>query len=71
MSFLIQHSELYDLYDKVTGGARLSEADALRLFESKDLNAVGALVDFARARKVAPSSRGEPMNLAKPTRPQA
>ena len=71
MSFLIQHSELRDLHEKVAAGVRLSDDDALRLFESKDLNAVGALVDFARARKVAPSSHGEPMNLAKPTRPQA
>ena len=31
---------------------RISEADALRLFESKDLNAVGAIADLARRRKV-------------------
>src|SRR5881409_4048428 len=48
----IQHSDLRDLYDKVVAGQRLSEEDALRLFESKDLNAVGAIADFARARQV-------------------
>jgi len=52
MNFLIQRSGLRDLHEKVAAGGRLSEADALRLFESKDLNAVGAIADFARARKV-------------------
>ena len=48
MSFFIQRSELRDLYDKVAAGERISEADALRLFESKDLNALGAIADLAR-----------------------
>ena len=52
MNFFIQRSELRDLYDKVVAGERISEADALRLFESKDLNAVGAIADFVRQRKV-------------------
>jgi len=52
MNFFIQHSELRDIYDKVAAGERISEADALRLFESKDLNAVGAIADFARQKKV-------------------
>ena len=52
MSFAIQHSTLRDLYDKVVAGERLSDADALRLLESKDINAVGAIADFARQRKV-------------------
>jgi aminodeoxyfutalosine synthase len=52
VNFLIQRSELRDLYDKVVAGERISEADALRLFESKDLNAVGAIADFVRQRKV-------------------
>ncbi len=50
--FALKHSELRDLYDKVVAGERLTEADALRLFETKDLNALGAMADFARARKV-------------------
>jgi aminodeoxyfutalosine synthase len=46
--FFVQHSELRDLYDKVSAGERISETDALRLFESKDLNSVGAIADLAR-----------------------
>jgi aminodeoxyfutalosine synthase len=52
MHFFVQRSELRDLYDKVASGQRLSEADALRLFESKDLNTLGAMADLARQRKV-------------------
>ena len=52
MQFFVQRSELRDLYDKVAAGQRVSEADALRLFESRDLNAVGAIADLARQRKV-------------------
>ena len=51
MNSLIQNSELRDLYDKVVAGERISEADALRLFETKDLNALGAIADFVRQRK--------------------
>lgn len=52
MKFFVQRSELRDLYDKVVAGERISEADALRLFESKDLNALGAIADLARQKKV-------------------
>src|SRR5437867_2362153 len=52
MNFFLQKNDLRDLYDKVGAGRRLTDDDALRLFESKDLNAVGAIADFARARKV-------------------
>lgn len=52
MNFALRHSPLRDLHDKVAAGERLSEADALRLFESRDLNALGALADCARQRKV-------------------
>jgi aminodeoxyfutalosine synthase len=51
VDFFIQCSELRDIYDKVVAGERISDADALRLFESKDLNAVGAIADFARQKK--------------------
>ncbi len=51
MNFFVQKSELRDLYDKVAAGERISEADALRLFESRDLNALGAIADFVRLRK--------------------
>jgi len=50
--FFAQRSELRDLYDKVDAGQRITEADALRLFESKDLNTLGAIADRARQRKV-------------------
>jgi aminodeoxyfutalosine synthase len=52
VQFFIQRSPLRDLYDKVVAGERISDADALRLFESKDLNAVGAIADFVRQTKV-------------------
>jgi aminodeoxyfutalosine synthase len=52
VNFFIQRSELRDIYDKVVAGERISEADALRLFESKDVNMVGAIADFVRQRKV-------------------
>ena len=52
MNFFIQRSELRDIFDKVVAGERISEADALRLFETKDLNALGAIADFVRAKKV-------------------
>jgi aminodeoxyfutalosine synthase len=50
---MIQHSELRDIYDKVVANERITDADALRLFESRDLNAVGAIADFVRQRKVS------------------
>jgi len=50
--FFTQRSELRDIYDKVAAGERISDADALRLFESKDLNAVGAIGDFARQKRI-------------------
>jgi aminodeoxyfutalosine synthase len=51
VNFFVQRSELRDLYDKVAAGERISEADALRLFESKDLNAIGAIADLVRQKK--------------------
>ncbi|HEX9046593.1 MAG TPA: aminofutalosine synthase MqnE [Verrucomicrobiae bacterium] len=51
MNFLIQRSELRDIYEKVAASERISEADALRLLESRDVNAVGAIADFANQRK--------------------
>lgn len=44
-------SELGDLREKAASGGRFTEAEALRLFESKDLNALGALADLANRRK--------------------
>jgi aminodeoxyfutalosine synthase len=52
MNFLVRRSTLADLYDKVAAGERISDADALRLFEAKDLNALGAIAELARRKKV-------------------
>ena len=52
MNFLLERSELRDVYEKVSSGERISEAEALGLFETKDLNALGAIADLVRARKV-------------------
>src|SRR5216683_848671 len=52
MQFFVQRSELCDLYDKVAAGERISDEEALRLFESKDLNVLGAIADLVRQRKV-------------------
>ena len=52
MNFVLQQSGLRDIYDKVVAGQRIADEEALRLFESKDLNAVGAIADFVRQRKV-------------------
>lgn len=51
MNFALRHSPLRDLALKVEAGERLSEADALRLFETHDLNALGALADMANQRR--------------------
>src|SRR5258706_6385304 len=51
MNLSLQSSPLRDISDKIVAGQRLGDADPLRLFESKDLNAVGAIADFVRQRK--------------------
>jgi aminodeoxyfutalosine synthase len=52
MNFFVEKSGLRDIYDRVVAGVRLTDDDARRLFESRDLNAVGAIADFARRRRV-------------------
>jgi aminodeoxyfutalosine synthase len=47
MNLWLQHSPLRDLHDKVLAGERLTEPEALRLFESRDLHALGAMADAA------------------------
>jgi aminodeoxyfutalosine synthase len=54
--FFVQRSGLRDLYDKVAASERISETDALRLFESKDLNTIGAIVDLARQVRLGSSA---------------
>lgn len=43
--------ELRSVYDKVLAGERISDADALTLYASRDLNALGAMADVVRERK--------------------
>lgn len=50
VSFVLRHSELSDLAAKVEAGVRLNEADALRLYRTSDLNALGALASLANDR---------------------
>ncbi len=52
MNRAIQNSELRDLHEKAVAAERFTEEEALRLFRSKDINALGALADIARQRKV-------------------
>jgi aminodeoxyfutalosine synthase len=51
MNLALRNSPLLDIYEKVVASERISEADALRLFASHDLIAVGAIADFARQRR--------------------
>jgi aminodeoxyfutalosine synthase len=51
MNYFVQHGGLRDLHDKVAAGQRITEADAERLFDSRDLNAIGAIADLVRRRK--------------------
>lgn len=48
---LILNSELADLGEKVLSGKRLSREDGIRLYQTKDILALGALADWVRRRK--------------------
>lgn len=52
MNAILQRSDVRDLHEKVAAGQRIDDADALRLFETKDLQALGLIADAARQRKV-------------------
>lgn len=52
MNIFLKQSGLGDLYEKAEAGGRFTEAEALRLFESKDLNALAAISEVVRQRKV-------------------
>jgi len=52
MDFILQNSELADLAEKVEAGTRLNKDDALRLYRTPDLNALGRLAMLATERKV-------------------
>jgi len=42
---------LRPIYDRVQNGSRISDADALALYASNDLNAIGAIANIIRERK--------------------
>lgn len=52
MDFILQQSELADLAEKVEADTRLEAGDALRLYQTPDLNALGRLAMLATERKV-------------------
>ena len=52
MDFILQQSELADLAEKVEAGTRLEIEDALRLYRTPDLNALGRLATLATELKV-------------------
>ncbi|MGV3531206.1 MAG: hypothetical protein ACO1QR_02475, partial [Chthoniobacteraceae bacterium] len=43
--------DLRPIYEKVSGGGRISDEDALRLYATKDINAVGMIANIVRERK--------------------
>ena len=43
--------ELRPIYDKVQAGGRVTDAEALTLYQSHDLNALGAIANLTRERK--------------------
>lgn len=51
MEHHIQKAGLGSIYDKVLAGDRLSHDDGLKLFETRELNLVGALANIVRERK--------------------
>ena len=51
MNTIIAHSEVVDIYEKVSAGNRIDENDALRLFQTRDMNAVGFIANEANRRK--------------------
>ena len=51
INLALRNSDLGDLPDKILAGIRISEEDALRLFNSKNLHALGALASAVCRRK--------------------
>ena len=52
MDFILQKSELRNLAEKVEAGQRLNTEDALQLYRTPDLNAVGRLATMVTEQKV-------------------
>lgn len=48
---MIQKAGLGDIWEKVSQGERISNHDALRLFSTPDINALGSIANFVREKK--------------------
>ena len=53
ISKLIERSELRDIYVRIGEGERITDDDALRLYRSNDLYAIGAMANLVREQKNA------------------
>jgi aminodeoxyfutalosine synthase len=51
MTRAIRSSALRDLYEQAAAGQRFSEAEAQRLFETRDIHALGAMADLVNRRR--------------------
>jgi len=52
--YLLKSNPLAEIASKVHQGERISEADALRLYESEDIIGLGVLAEFVRRRTAGP-----------------
>ena len=52
VNFFLQHGDWRGFCDKAAAGVRFSDEEALRLFESKNLNALAAIASLACRRKI-------------------
>ncbi|MCS1409119.1 MAG: Aminodeoxyfutalosine synthase [Verrucomicrobia subdivision 3 bacterium] len=51
MKIAMAQSEFSDIYEKVVANERIDETEALRLFESKNINALGIIANTANQKK--------------------
>src|SRR5438045_5677177 len=51
MNYTLIPEELKPIAEKIEAGSRVSEAEALTLYRSNDLNALGMIANVARERK--------------------
>lgn len=51
MKFSLRNSGLEDVWEKVSAGERISQQEGLRLFQSRNLHAIGAMANAVRERK--------------------
>ncbi|OEH85908.1 aminofutalosine synthase MqnE [Desulfuribacillus stibiiarsenatis] len=51
MEIITEQNNLYDIWQKVKNGIRLTKEDGLRLFASKDLLEIGYMANFVREKK--------------------